>query len=138
MDQPDVRHPTSRWALLSGEIETLDWLTGELGMRSEVLVEVQNGELGQLGGRGDQQIRDGGGTVLAALGQLAWISTARSSIRGVRYSTVAAVVTTPSRSSPSRSTSSTRASPIVFVHADERYGPVSVPGCHRVDTSVPE
>ena len=53
----------------SGCGEAFHWLACDLGDDVEVLVEVQDGESGELCGGGDDQVRDRGGTVLAAVGQ---------------------------------------------------------------------
>lgn len=39
-------------------VEAFDGLAGDLGDDLEVLVDVQNGQSGELGGRGDYQVRD--------------------------------------------------------------------------------
>src|SRR5215471_9298297 len=49
--------------------QALNGLACDLGYYLKVLVEVQDREPGQFGGRGDDQVRYGGGAVLAAVGE---------------------------------------------------------------------
>lgn len=53
----------------SGRSQALGRLTGDLGDQVEVLVDVQNDEPGQLGGRGDDEVRHRGRTVPSAIGE---------------------------------------------------------------------
>jgi hypothetical protein len=40
----------------SADVEALDRLAGDVGDQVEVLVEVEHGQVGQLGGGGDQEV----------------------------------------------------------------------------------
>ena len=46
--------------MLSAQLEALCWLAGEFGDEFVVLVEVQDGEVSELGGGSDQQVGEGG------------------------------------------------------------------------------
>jgi hypothetical protein len=61
--------------------------TSEIGDQLVALVEVEDSELRQFGGRGVEEIRDRGCPVRAPVGQGSLSATARSSIDGVMYST---------------------------------------------------
>ena len=49
--------------------EAFDRLAGDLGDELEVLVEVEDGEVAELGGGCDEQVGNGGGSVLPAIGE---------------------------------------------------------------------
>ena len=54
---------------VSGEPQSLQGLIRQLGDELEVFVEMENGELCELPGRGDEEVRDRWGAVSAAIGQ---------------------------------------------------------------------